>query len=95
MTPVPVLNIKKDLFYSTTRNRQGSLGRAVVGYLGKELGGHSFKEISNHFDRDPVVMSQGIKRLEKKISDAETISKAIAKLRGALTRNRKEKHLFT
>ena len=54
-----VLNISKDLLYSTTRNRQGSLGRAVVGYLGKELGGHSFKEISDHFDRDPVVTSQG------------------------------------
>ncbi len=90
-----VLNISKDLFYSTTRNHQGSLGRAVVAYFGKELGGHCFKEISDHFHRDPVVMSQGIKRLEKKIRDDETIAKAIAKLRGALTRNREEKYLFT
>jgi len=63
--------------------------------LGKELRGHSFKEISDHFHRDPVVMSQGIKRLEKKIRDDETIAKAIARLRGALTRNREEKYLFT
>lgn len=90
-----VLNISKDLFYSTTRNHQGSLGRAVVAYFGKELGGHSFREISDHFHRDPVVMSQGIKRLEKKIRDDETIAKAIAKLRGALTRNRNVKYLFT
>ncbi len=90
-----VLNISKDLFYSTTRNHQGSLGRTVVGYLGKELRGHSFKEISDHFHRDPVVMSQGIKRLEKKIRDDETIAKAIAKLRRALTRNREENYLFT
>jgi hypothetical protein len=76
LTPVPVLNIKKDLFYSTTRNHQGSLGRAVVAYFGKELGGHCFKEISDHFHRDPVVMSQGIKRLEKKIRDDETITMA-------------------
>jgi len=40
-------------------------------------------------------MTQGIKRLEKKISDDETIAEAIAKLRGALTRNREEKYLFT
>ncbi len=40
-------------------------------------------------------MSQGIKRLEKKIRDDITIGKAIAKLRGALTRNREEKYLFT
>ena len=42
-----------------------------------------------------VVMSQGIKRLEKKIRDDKTIAKAIAKLRGALTRNSEEKYLFT
>ena len=89
------LSISKNLFYSTTRNHQGSLGRAVVAYLGKELGGHCFKEISDHFHRDPVVTSQGIKRLEKKISDDETIAKAIARLRATLTRNRKEKYLFT
>jgi putative transposase len=32
------LNIARDLLYSNTRNRRGALGRAVVGYLGKELG---------------------------------------------------------
>ena len=40
-------------------------------------------------------MSQGIKRLEKKIRDDEAIGKAIARLRRTLTRNRKEKYLFT
>ncbi len=69
--------------------------RYGIAYFGKELGGHCFKEISDHFHRDPVVMSQGIKRLEKKIRDDKTIAKAIAKLRGALTRNREEKYLFT
>lgn len=89
-----VLNIPEDLFYSSTRNRQGSLGRTIVGYLGKELGGHSFKEISEQFNRDPVVMSQGIKRLEERIREDETIAKAIVKLRRVLTRNRKRKYLF-
>ncbi len=89
-----VLKISKALFYSTTRNHQGSLGRAVVGHLGKALGGYSFKEISDHFHRDPVVMSQGIRRLEKKIRDDETFAKAIAKLRRALTRNREKKILI-
>ena len=35
-----VLNISTDLFYSPTRNRQGALGRSIVGYLGRKLGGH-------------------------------------------------------
>ncbi len=39
-------------------------------------------------------MSQGIRRLEKKIRDDETFAKAIAKLRRALTRNREKKILI-
>ena len=35
-----VLNISTDLFYSPSRNRQGALGRSIVGYLGRKLGGH-------------------------------------------------------
>jgi len=37
----------------------------VVGYLGKELANLSFKATAGHFNRDPVVISKGIKGLEK------------------------------
>jgi putative transposase len=84
------LNISRDLFYATTRNRQGSLGRAVVGYFGKELASYSFKEISEHFNRDPVLMSQGIKKLEEKIREDKGIAIAITKLREAFTRDKRQ-----
>ncbi len=58
------LNISRDLLYSNTRNRSGALGRAVVGYLGKELANLPFKATAAHFNRDPVVISKGIKGLE-------------------------------
>ena len=77
-------NISKDLFYSTTRNRQGSLGRA------EELVSYSLKEISEHFNRDPVVMSQGIKKLEQKIREEEGMAMAITKLREAFTRDKRQ-----
>jgi len=83
-------NISKELFYGTTRNRQGSLGRAVVGYLGKQLASYSFKEISEHFNRDPVLMSQGIKKLEEKIREDKGIAIAITKLREAFTRDKRQ-----
>ena len=56
-----VFNISKDLLYSSTRNRLGALERSVVGYLAKELANHPFKETAEHFNRDPEVISKGIK----------------------------------
>ena len=85
-----VFNIPKDLLYSSTRNRLGALGRSVVGYLAKELANHPFKETAEHFNRDPVVISKGIKGLEKKIREDETISTAITVLHESLTKNRKK-----
>jgi len=82
------LNISKDLFYSNTRNRPGALGRAVVGYLGKELSDIPFKATAGHFNRDPVVISKGIKGLEKRIRENEAIATAITMLRASLTKNR-------
>ena len=89
-----VFNILKDLLYSNTRNRLGALGRSVVGYLAKELANHPFKETAEHFNRDPVVISKGIKGLEKKIREDETISTSITVLQESLTKNRK-KYLFS
>jgi REP element-mobilizing transposase RayT len=82
------LNISKDLFYSNTRNRPGALGRAVVGYLAKELANLPFKATAGHFNRDPVVISKGIRGLEKRIREDEAIAAAITMLRESLTKNR-------
>ena len=72
-----VFNISKDLLYSNTRNRRGAFGRAVVGYLAKELANHPFKDTAAHFKRDPVVISKGIKGLEKRIGEDKTTITAI------------------
>jgi len=85
-----VFNISKDLLYSNTRNRRGALGRSVVGYLAKKLANHPFKETAEHFKRDPVVISKGIKGLEKKTRENETIATAITMLQESLTKNRKK-----
>ena len=74
--------------YSNTRNRPGALGRAVVGYLGKELANLSFKATAEHFNRDPVVISRGIKGLEKRIREDEAFATAIAMLRESLTKKK-------
>ena len=82
------LNVSGGSFYSNTRYRPGPLGRAVVGYLGKELANLPFKSTAEDFNRDLVAISKGIKRLEKRIRDDEEIAKTIRKLREYLTKNK-------
>lgn len=44
-----VLSIPRDLFYSMTRYRKGTFGRAVVGYVGRKLCRHSVRGVAEHF----------------------------------------------
>ncbi len=55
----------------------------MVGYLGKELANRPFKASAGHFNRDPVVISKGIKKLEKRILEDEAIAATITMLSGA------------
>ena len=82
-----LLDISADLLYSPNRNRQGALGRAVVGYVGRKLGGHQVRRIVEHFERDPVVMNQVIKRLEDKLGDGEEFAKRVSNIERSLIRN--------
>ena len=89
-----VLNISTDLFYSPSRNRQGALGRSIVGYLGRKLGGHQIKRTAEHFNRDPVVISQGIKRLESKLNKGEGFAKTMISIEKSLIRKSSRKILI-
>jgi len=88
------LNISTDLFYSPTRNRQGALGRSIVGYLGRKLGGHQIKRIAEHFNRDPVVISHGIKRLESKLNKGEGFAKTMISIETSLIQKSSSKILI-
>ena len=84
-----VLHIPGELFYGSSRNRQGALGRSVVGYLARNLSGYRIKTVADYFNRDPVVISNGIKRLEARVREDKDIANAVNVLKEALTRNRK------
>ena len=55
------LNIPTDLCCSPSWSRHRTLGRSIAVYGGRKGGGHHIKGGAEHFHRDPVVMSQGIK----------------------------------
>ena len=51
------------------------------------------KRLRSYFNRDPVVISKGIKGLEKKIREDETIITAITMLQKSLTKTGRNIHL--
>jgi putative transposase len=88
------LHLPTDLLYTLTRNRQGALGRAVTGYVGRKLGGYQMKAIAAHFHRDPVATSQGIKRLENKLREEKGFGKTVSDIEQSLIRKSSRKILI-
>jgi len=88
------LHLPTDLFYTLTRNRQGALGRAVTGYVGRKLGGYQIKATAAHFHRNPVVISQGIKRLENKLKEEKGFVKTVSDIEQSLVRKSRRKILI-
>jgi len=81
--PVAVLNAR-------TKERRGSFGRAVVGYLGQELGSIRLNEVAARYRRDQASLSLGVKRLrERMVREAELndeVSSVLRQLRGRQTK---------
>ena len=83
------LAILKEALYSENRNREGSFGRAVAGYLARRLAGHSLKSVAEHFRRDPVAISQGVGKLESRLREDKNLTRRITELEENLSKGRK------
>ena len=85
------LGIAKYIFYSFTRSRQGAWGRAVVAFLGKKWGGYQLKRFAEHFKRDPVVMSKGVRGVEKKLTEDGAFARSVERTEKILIQNKRPK----
>jgi REP element-mobilizing transposase RayT len=85
------LGIAKYIFYSFTRSRQGAWGRAVVAFLGKKWGGYQLKRFAEHFKRDPVVMSKGVRGVEKKLTEDGAFARSVERMEKKLIQNKRSK----
>ncbi len=83
------LGISKGLIYSENRNREGSFARGIVGYLARRLARHSLRSVAEHFRRDPVVISQGVGKLESRLREEESLRGRIDELAENLAKGRK------
>ena len=90
-----VLKIPTESIYSPNRNRLGALGRAVVGHIGTNLGGYTIKAVSEHFSRDPVAITQGVKKLEERLREERDSQQAIERIEKTLSKKWEKKYLVT
>jgi len=90
-----VLKIPTEFINSADRNRLGALGRGVVGLIGRKLGGHTIRAVAEHFNRNPVAIIQGVKKIEAKLREESDFKQAIEKIEKRLTKNREKKYLVT
>ena len=83
------LGISKELIYIGNRNREGSFGRGMVGYLARRLSGHSLKSVAEHFGRGAVAISQGVGKLEWRLPEDENLRGRVNGLAENIAKGRK------
>ena len=69
-----------EMLHSRTKEHRGSFARAVVGYLGQELGAARLTEVAARYGRDQVSLSLGVKRLRERLAQESDLSENIAGL---------------
>ena len=90
-----VLKIPTEFINSEDRNRLGAFGRGVVGLIGRKLGSHTIRAMAGHFNRVPVAITQGVKKVEAKLREESDFKKAIEKIEKKLIKKREKKYLIT
>ncbi len=88
-------NISRDRLYSFTRDRQGAYGRSLVAYLARKVAGFRVKEIAQHFNREPMTISLGIKKVEKILQGDSNLSNMVEIMEMHLREKSKRKYFIT
>lgn len=69
--------VAAELLRSPTKEHRGSFARAVVAYLGQELGTVKLNEVAARYGRDQVSLSLGLKRLRERLAQEVDLSENI------------------
>jgi len=67
----------------------------MVAYLARVLAGQMVKEITEHFERSPMRMSQAIIEFETELRKDESLRKLVGELEKELTQQAKKKYFIT
>jgi chromosomal replication initiation ATPase DnaA len=63
----------------------------VCAYLGRKLGGYQIREIAERFNRDPVAVCQGLKRVEQSLRGDKNLEGVMTASENNLTKSKRRK----
>lgn len=86
--------ISGDRLYSLTRDRRGALGRNLVTYLARKLTGRRVKEIAQYFNREPMRMSLGLRKIENLLQCDKDLKAKIEVMESNLRKKGKKKLFY-
>ena len=81
--------------YSLTQDRLGAYGRAIVGYLARNLTGSLIKDIGRHFQREPMTISEAVMKIESRVEKDMQLARRIEHMRNNLMKRGKKKYLIS
>jgi REP element-mobilizing transposase RayT len=87
--------IPRDRLYSLTRDRMGAYGRAIVAFLARKMGGFLVKDIAQHFQREPMTISEAIIKIEALMEKDKELAEKIKDMRSNLMKRGKKKYIIT
>lgn len=85
------MEIPPQRLYSMSRDRRGAYGRGLVGYLGRKLAGFRVKEVAQHFKREPMMMSLGIRKIENLLQMDKELAQRVEAMEVDLIKGMKKK----
>jgi hypothetical protein len=74
------MGMPKEILHSASRYRKAAKTRSIIAYLGRMIGRYKLKDLANHFKRDPMTLSNGIRKLEMEMIEKGNIKKLISEL---------------
>lgn len=63
----------------------------MTAYFGRKMGEYKVRVIADHFKRDPVVISRGVRRVEKRLMEDGVFRQSTEKMEKSLIGGRKFK----
>ena len=84
--------VEEDKLYTATRQRDGTQGRTVVGYLARRTAGFTVREIADYFKRSAVTIGEGIIKVEERVRGDKSFEKALKRMEENVTKGRKRKY---
>ena len=81
--------------FDKERRHEASRLRAIVAYVGREVGGIKLSEMAGYFKRDLSTLSFRIKKLEERMKEESGFMQQINQLCETLRRDRKRKYQIT